>query len=258
MDTMQSPGLPATPPPSQGAREPRSLPAGAGASFWGEGWRIFAVSPGVWILILIIYVAISIVLSLIPVIGSIAQLVLTPVFTGGIMLGCHALARGEPLSLAHLFEGFTQRRLGPLAIVGLIMLAMWIVFFVVALAGTFLTIGISGVSALAAQSDPWAAGAAMGVSFFALCAVLLVVSCLIVMAYWFAPALVVLDGEDPVAALRKSFAACWTNIGPFLVYGLIFIGLAIVASIPFALGWLVLGPMIAGSCYAGWRQIFSA
>jgi hypothetical protein len=35
------------------------------------------------------------------------------------------------------------------------------------------------------------------------------------------------------------------------------IGLAIVASIPFLLGWIVLGPMLVGSCYAGWRTIFA-
>jgi hypothetical protein len=42
------------------------------------------------------------------------------------------------------------------------------------------------------------------------------------------------------------------------VYGLIFMGLAIVASIPFLLGWLVLGPVIAGSWYASWRETFDA
>jgi len=42
------------------------------------------------------------------------------------------------------------------------------------------------------------------------------------------------------------------------VYGLVYIGLAILASIPFGLGWLVLGPMLVGSCYASWRQVFGS
>ena len=63
--------------------------------------------------------------------------------------------------------------------------------------------------------------------------------------------------QEPFVALQRSFGACWMNFGAFLIYGLIYIALAIVASIPFGLGWLVLAPMIAGSCYAGWRQIFS-
>ena len=111
METTQSPPLPdASAPRLPGAPEPRHLPAGAGASFWSEAWRIFSASPGAWIVMLIVYVLISIGLAMIPVVGHLAHLVLLPVFFGGVMLGCHALARGEPLSVAHLFEGFKNGR----------------------------------------------------------------------------------------------------------------------------------------------------
>ena len=39
-----------------------------------------------------------------------------------------------------------------------------------------------------------------------------------------------LNGEEPLAAMRRSFRACARNIVPFLVYGLIYLGLAIVAT----------------------------
>jgi len=58
--------------------------------------------------------------------------------------------------------------------------------------------------------------------------------------------------------MKASFEACLANLGPLLVYGLVYIGLAIIASIPLGLGWLVLGPMMAGSCYASWRRVFAA
>src|SRR5204862_3621405 len=119
METTQSPPLPdSSAPRLPGAPQPRHLAAGAGASFWGEAWRIFSASPGAWIVILIVYVLISIGLAIIPVVGNLAHLILTPVFIGGVMLGCQALARGEPLSVAHLFEGFQSGRFGPLAILG--------------------------------------------------------------------------------------------------------------------------------------------
>ena len=98
--------------------------------------------------------------------------------------------------------------------------------------------------------------ASAGVAMLIVALIALVVAVLVAMAYWFAPALVVLNGEQPMAALQKSFAASSRNIGAFLLYGLIYIGLAIVASIPMGSGWLVLGPMVVGSCYAGWRTIF--
>jgi len=250
---------PIAPPPAEyprGAPEPRRLPAGEGVTFWSEAWRIFSAAPGVWILILIVYVAIAVVLGLIPVVGNIAHIVLTPVFTGGAMLGCHALARGEPLTLGHLFAGFQDRRFGPLAVLGLMLLALTILFGIVMFFGLLMTFGMSGLSALSRQSDPLAFLGAIGGGFFALVAIGLVGGFLIAMAYWFAPALVVLNGEEPLMALRKSFSANVENVGAFLIYGLIYIGLAILATMPLGLGWIVLAPMIVGSCYAGWRQIF--
>jgi uncharacterized membrane protein len=102
----------------------------------------------------------------------------------------------------------------------------------------------------------YAALASAGMAIFVVAMIGLLIALLVAMAYWFAPALVVLNGEQPVEALRKSFAASSRNLGAFLLYGLIYIGLAIVATIPMGLGWLVLGPMLVGSCYAGWRTIF--
>jgi uncharacterized membrane protein len=76
------------------------------------------------------------------------------------------------------------------------------------------------------------------------------------MAIWFAPALVVLRNVAPVDAIKASWAASLRNIGPFLVYGVIWIVAAMVASIPFALGWLVLMPLTALGMYVGYKDIF--
>ena len=77
-----------------------------------------------------------------------------------------------------------------------------------------------------------------------------------VMAVWFAPALVVFHEFGPLAAMKQSFSGCLRNIPAFLVYGLIGMLLAILASIPAMLGWLVLGPVFTGSLYASYRDIF--
>lgn len=246
------------------ASAPRQLAAGEGARWWGESWRIFCAAPGVWIGLCVIFVVLSIALYLVPIVGGLAHTLLTPVFAGGVMLGCHALAKGQPLTIAHLFEGFRRERLVPLVMLGLIWLAILFGIAAVMVVVVFLTLGASGLAAImnygmnygdVAQFDYgalMAAGAAvMIVTLIAVAVVLLVA-----MAYWFAPALVVLNGEQPLDALRKSFAASCANIGAFLIYGLIYLGLAIVASIPVGLGWLVLGPMLVGSCYASWRTIF--
>jgi uncharacterized membrane protein len=59
-----------------------------------------------------------------------------------------------------------------------------------------------------------------------------------------------------MAAMKESFVANLRNIPPFLVYGLIGLGLGFVAAIPFLLGWLVLVPVFAASVYASYKDIF--
>jgi uncharacterized membrane protein len=78
----------------------------------------------------------------------------------------------------------------------------------------------------------------------------------LVMAYWFAPALVALNGYAPFEAMKTSFSACLKNVLPFLVYGLVGLVLAVVATIPLGLGWFVLAPLGMASMYASYRDIF--
>ena len=243
------------------APPPRRLAAGEGAAWWGESWRIFCAAPLAWVGIFVVFVVLSIVFTLVPIIGRPIYVMLTPVFAGGVMLGCHALAQGRPLTIGHLFEGFQGGRFAPLLTLGLLWLAVLFVIAIVMVGTVFLTLGASGLAALMNAGSTmttidYTALMSAGAAILIVGIVAVVIALLVAMAYWFAPALVVLNGEPPVAALSKSFAASWHNFGAFLLYGVIYIGLAIAASIPFGLGWFVLGPMLFGSCYAGWRTIF--
>jgi uncharacterized membrane protein len=78
----------------------------------------------------------------------------------------------------------------------------------------------------------------------------------IAMAMWFAAPLVVLNQLGPVEAMKQSFNGCLRNVVPFLVYGVVMLVLAIVASVPVGLGWLVLLPIGAGSLYSSYRAIY--
>jgi uncharacterized membrane protein len=78
----------------------------------------------------------------------------------------------------------------------------------------------------------------------------------LLMAVWFAPALVVFHDMPATTAMRMSFSGCLKNMVPFLVYGILGFFLAILATLPLAAGWLVLVPMLWGSAYAGYRDIF--
>jgi uncharacterized membrane protein len=246
-----------TPPPSS-AVAARTVDAGRGAAWWSEAWRLFAAAPGPWLLIVLILLVLNVVLLVIPVVGHIAMQLLYPVFAGGLLLGCRAIDRGQPLTVNHLFAGFGERT-GPLLILGLLYLCVAIAI-TLAVAGILLVFfGAAVFSRLFQLTDPFSAAAAVGsiltiVLFGMLLFMLLFLP--LFMAIWFAPALVVLRGLEPWAAMKASLSACLKNVLPFLIYGLVGFVLAIVASIPLMLGWLVLGPLTIASVYTGYCDIF--
>src|ERR1044071_2211458 len=85
--------------PQQGNFVPggRGVSAGRGWDWIVGGWDLFKKNPGMWIGLVVVGAIIMIVLAFIPFIGSLALMVLGPVFGAGVMLGCRALAEGGEL-----------------------------------------------------------------------------------------------------------------------------------------------------------------
>lgn len=231
----------------------RTVGAGRGWDWIAQGWELFKKAPGVWIGILVVLLLINIALAFIPVAGKLATFILGPVFGGGVLLGCRAMEQGGKLEIGHLFAGFRGERFGPLVLVGVLnLVAMAVIVLVVGL--------ITGVS-LFSLSGGMPMNSMSPAAALAFLLALLIVAALqlpVIMAVWFAPALVVFHGKDAVAALRESFTGCIRNVVPYLVYGLVMLVFAILASIPVGLGWLVLGPVLAASIYTSYKDIFTA
>lgn len=228
----------------------RAVAAGRGWSWIAEGFDFFRRDWGVWLAIAVIALVIFVGLALVPFLGSIAAMVLAPVFAGGLVIGCRAQDEGRALEVSQLFAGFRER-FGPLVSIGAIYLG---VTLVVALVVGLVT-GAGMWATLGTQPGPERVAGA-GVTLLLAMLVMLALLVPVFMAMWFAPALVVFHGESALEAMKASFVACLRNIGPFLLYGAILFLLAIAASIPFGLGWLVLGPVMAASIYTGYRDIF--
>jgi hypothetical protein len=230
----------------------RSVPAGNGWTWIVAAWGLFKKNPGMWIGITVVASVIFIAMQFVPAIGPLAAMVLTPVFVGGLMLGCRAQDQGGELGFDHLFAGF-QQRAGVLVTVGVIYVVATIV---IALAVGFAT-GTKLVGVLSGEVDPMAV---MNAAATLMLAALLMLALLVpvFMALWFAPPLVVLGGRGAVAAMSESFAACMRNMMPFLIYSIVLFFFSILASIPLGLGWIILGPVLVASCYTAYQDIFSA
>jgi hypothetical protein len=226
-----------------------AVPAGNGWQWIVDGFNLFKRNPGVWILNLIILFAITLVLAFIPIIGGLILNLTYPVFFGGLMLGCRALMHDEPLEVGHLFAGFRDK-VGPLIMVA--------VFYLIGAVVIAIVVGVGFGFSMLGMMFRGGAGSGM-VSVAAILVMVLVMMALFIpllMAVWFAPALVVLHDLQPLDAMKQSFAGCLKNIVPFLVYGIIGFVIGIIAAIPFGLGWLVWGPTVIGSIYAGYRDVF--
>jgi len=227
----------------------RAVEAGRGWTWIADGFGLFKKAPGMWIALVIVLFVILVVLAFIPLLGLVATFLLMPLFLGGLMLGCRALQGGGELELGHLFAGFKEHT-GNLIVLSALSIAGWIIVMLPVIA-------IVGAGAIFGMMRGDAAGAAaMGGSFVLAWLVAMALSIPIYMALWFAPALVVLRGLAPVAAVKESFVGCLKNIVPFLIYSIVLLVLGIVAAIPLGLGWLVLGPVAIASIYVAYRDIY--
>jgi uncharacterized membrane protein len=233
-------------------REPRALPAGAALEWIAAGWRSFTLAPWPWIGILVVFTVLVMVASVLPLISLFANL-LTTVLLGGIMLGCDAQHRGEPLDVSHLFAGFSRNAAGLVA-VGALYLVGTVVLMLFLLGLMFAFFG--GLGMFTGNTSP-DMGAVWG-GFAVLFAVALALGIPLAMTFVYAPALVAIKGLGPVDAMTLSFRACLRNLLPWIVFFLVAIGLGIVATLPLLLGWLVLSPVLMAATYAAYRDTFYA
>jgi uncharacterized membrane protein len=234
----------------------QSVPAGNGVAWISSGWQLFIKAPGIWILCMLILLGLSVVLVFVPLIGSLASNLLMPVMMGGIMLGCRSLDEGGTLQVDHLFAGFKEKA-GPLVIVGLVMLGATIALLIVTLVVVFVMFGAAIFQAFGDEQALASLVGPQGLLMLAL-AVLLFMALIIplAMAYWFAPALIVFHNLDPMSAMKQSFMGCMRNMMPFLLYGIVFLLLGIVALIPVGLGLLVIFPLSYASMYSAYKDIY--
>ena len=250
----------------------RVVSFGRGARWLAEGWRLFKVSPPMWLALVFGYWGVMTVVSFVPLVGIAAATILIPVFSVGFMAASRNCERRAKLDLRVLFEGFRSRLAVQLAL-GVVYLAL--------LAGIIGATTLADGGALAnwmltgrrpddevLQSDEFftALMAAAGLYLP------------VMMLYWFAPVLGAWHSMGPGQALFYSFFGSLLNWRAFLGYGVItalvtvvipFLALAAlllvsggkphvgVMALVFPL-LIVLLPTLFASFYASYRDVFGA
>ena len=240
-------------------QEPVSNSFSQGWRWFADAFGLFKLNAGMWIGMFIVYMIIMMVGSMIPfanmLIGFIA-----PIFTAGFMVACYKADTQGSARFADMFAGFKQQ-FGSLIILGLLYLLFS--FIVLAILGIIIYV-MAGSDVLAAfagmvsnSSTPEDIQTVLPI----LVTVMLVGMLFwmpLIMAIWFAPALIILNEQGPWDAMVLSLKGSLKNVLPFFLYGILFMVFGILAIIPLGLGWLVLGPMIYISMYTAYKKIYLA
>jgi uncharacterized membrane protein len=217
---------------------------------------LFTAAPGMWIVALLIWAGIQIVLSFIPILGGLASLLFGPAFAVGLLAFAHGISSNGNADISALFAGFKDK-LGSLVVLSLLYFVLLLAVMFVGGAALFSMID-SSVFAHAADPQQFVT-AILAVGFLKFLLLLLFVFALMALlfsAYLYAPGLVFFANLPASEAMKASFAACWRNWLPLLVWGLLGLVLVIVGALPFGLGLLVVLPTLFAANYASFKDMF--
>ena len=222
--------------------------------WWREAWRLFMAAPWAWIVVVVLMAVVEWMLNRAFVrqrgIGTLIELLAYPLYTMVVLRLAYILDEHEPISIGALVSGPYLSLFVAMLVTGL--LCALAVAAAALFAGLFVAGGFKALLAARAANALMSLGGVVIVA--TLLALLLMLP--VMMMMWFAPTLIMFRDEGPLSALGTSFRACLHNTPALLVYGLLGLVFAIVATLPFGIGWIVLAPVTLATLYTSYESIF--
>ena len=202
------------------------VPARTGITWIKLGFKTFLQQPLAMSGLFFMFMALLSIASLLPFIGAVVALALLPAATLGLMAATQEAAKGKfpmPSILISAFRAGKQRLRAMLTLGALYAAGFLAIMAVVSLidGGQFATLYLVGgkiTEELVMQTD-------FQVAMWVTLALYLPLS----LAFWHAPALVHWYGMAPVKSLFFSFMACYKNFSALTVFGLVWMGIFILA-----------------------------
>ncbi|HUQ68780.1 MAG TPA: BPSS1780 family membrane protein [Planctomycetaceae bacterium] len=227
----------------------RTVPAGRGAAWIGDAWRLLRAQPGMWAALLILLFVAYVVASMIPLLNFFTSL-LTPFVTAAIALAADEQRRTGTFDLKVMTRGFEKQPVSLLAVGGMAILAGVVFLIILAI---FLGSDIIGAMAGGSNPDP---STFLSTKFWLAFLIGLAVVLPIGFATYLAPQLILLHDQPAITAMKMSLAGTVKNILPGLVFGVCAFLMMIVSMIPLFLGLLITMPILAITNYTVYRDIF--
>lgn len=215
------------------------------------GWRwfrrgisLFLAQPWPWLALVSMVFFLTLLLATLPLLGLIAVYLLMPGVTAGLMLGAQEVAHGRPLRFPFLIRAIRQNPRPLVGVGGINFLAMLASTLLLSLGWgeefqrliELMNSSATDVEVLREAMQSLTVPSLLNLVFFLL----------LTMANWFAPSLIVFRNLSAGAAMRASFKASLSNFAPFLVHGLLFIGLTVMLSLLLGLLLGLINPLLGG------------
>jgi len=218
------------------------------------GFRLYRKNPLLLSAAFGLLFGVVMALNLIPLVGGSLSELASPLMVAGFMAAYRALDSGEDLELPHFLAGVRGPAI-PLMTVGAAQLLGTLLIGQVMVGMGFDPQAL--MAAAQSQKSPAEMQAIINQSMPALLTGMVLFTPLI-MATWFAPALILFGGARPATALGVSLRAVAKNWAAVTVNGLA-VGLVLFVSalVPLLLGLLVAMPVLFGSQYAAYQAIFA-
>jgi hypothetical protein len=202
------------------------LPASTGWLWLKQGFALFRKQPGLLTVLLFFNLTLTMLLAVIPLLGAVLSMVLTPALSVVIFQACRQLDVGEPVTYGVMLTGFSKGKAGPLAKLGLVYLAIVVVLAIVVIVPWVdMETLQTAVKAAQAKQEPVIPAATIYAvyTFFGLGA-------LMYMLLSFAPALTHWKNMPTFKAIFYSVFAIFHSLVPMLVmlgawFGIYFVAL---------------------------------
>lgn len=214
--------------------------------YLGKGFDLFKKNPGTFVVFTLVYFIIVMTLSIIPLIGPIANAIIGPSIAVGFFILANKVEKGEQISLADGFEGI-KTKLAPFAIYGLITIATFGLLALVFLGPAFAQLFMN-------NSDPLAAANFFAQKGFMIFGLFGLVAMVVYLGFVYAPMFIYFDNMSPLDAIKSSFALALKNpimLILFVIIGGILAGLSVLLLF---VGILAGIPIFYNAIYAAWKD----